>query len=376
MLHVFLTTHRADLIQRCEAKAALRKAAAAGPDELQFGIPVFIDQLITTLRKQGGVQPGEDLRESEAAATASQRSEIGNTAGRHGEELLVHGYTVDQVVHHYGDLCQAVTGLASETGQLISVDEFRTLNACLDDAIADAVKDFSDRRERQIKDTSDGHLNEKLGTLAHELRNHLSTAMLALAAMRGGSVGFAGATGAVLDRSLVGLRSLIDRSLEDVRVAAGMDPRHQLFPLSDFISELLVASSLAAQAKGCKLSCAAVEPRLALLGDRELLMSAVSNLLQNAFKFTAPGTAVILTAQASGDRVHIAVQDHCGGLAHGPTEVMFMPYTQINKDMSGAGLGLSISRRIVEANSGHLTVRNLPGSGCVFTVDLPLHQMA
>ena len=373
MLHEFLTIHRSDLIQRCRVKVAQRGPPAAGSEKLQFGIPVFLDQLTAALRKLGD-QPGSGFNPGTAVALPS-KSEIACAAGRHGQELMLLGYTVDQVVHDYGDLCQAITELAFESGQAIQIQEFRTLNACLDDAIADAVTEYAGKRELQIRDDSDRQLNERLGTLAHELRNHLGTAILALAAMRSGSVGLSGATGAVLDRSLAGLRSLIDRSLEDARLAAGLNPRHQLFSLNDFISELLATSSLAARARGCALSSYAIDRRLAILGDRELLLSAVHNLLQNAFKFTAAGTEVSLNAHVHGERIHIDVQDHCGGLALGAAEVMFIPFTQVNKDISGAGLGLSISRQIVEANNGLLTVRNMPGSGCVFTVDLPGCEM-
>ncbi|CAN5731722.1 hypothetical protein BH11PSE7_BH11PSE7_07000 [soil metagenome] len=352
-----------------------RGSPAAGSEPLQFGIPVFIDQLADALRAQTG-QAGIATKAPFKSGEPAQPTDIGSTAGRHGQELLLQGYNVEQVVRDYGDLCQAITELAFEAGQPISVKEFRTLNACLDNAIADAVTQYASQREWQIRDDSERQVNERLGTLAHELRNHLGTAILALAAMRAGSVGHSGATGAVLDRSLAGLRSLIDRSLEDARLAAGLDPRHQRFSLNDFISELLVTSSLAARAKGCSLSSYAVDTRLAVQGDRELLMSAVSNLLQNAFKFTAHGTEVSLNAQACGERIHINVQDHCGGLAHGAAGVMFIPFTQVNKDVSGAGLGLFISRRIVQANDGQLTMRDVPGSGCVFTIDLPRYEMS
>ncbi len=62
----------------------------------------------------------------------------------------------------------------------------------------------------------------RLGAFAHELRNLLNSATLALTVIKNGDVGLNGATGAILDRSMVGLRSLIDRSLSDVRMTAGM----------------------------------------------------------------------------------------------------------------------------------------------------------
>jgi len=78
---------------------------------------------------------------------------------------------------------------------------------------------------------------------------------------------------------------------------------------------------------------------------------------------------------ASAERVLIEVQDECGGLpaVPGGTEVdrLFRPFEQRSSDRTGLGLGLAFSRWGVEANHGRIYVRNLPGQGCVFTVDLP-----
>jgi len=129
-------------------------------------------------------------------------------------QLLQHGFTVDQVVHDYGDLCQAITELAVARGAAIQVEEFRTLNRCLDNAIADAVTEFAEQRDLSFADGRVQTLNERLGSFAHELRNPVSTATLAFTVIKAGNVGAAGATGAVLDRSLVAMRNLIDRCSE------------------------------------------------------------------------------------------------------------------------------------------------------------------
>ena len=98
--------------------------------------------------------------------------------------------------------------------------------------------------------------------------------------------------------------------------------------------------------------------------------------MQNAFKFTEHQTEVSLNAYATADRVRIDVEDKCGGLPRGDTERLFRPFTQSGTDRSGLGLGLSIARRSVEANDGVLSVRDVPGTGCVFTIDLPRHEVA
>jgi len=369
MLHEFLTDNRAELIERCGLKVAQRVSPPPTLQELEFGIPLFLDQLVKTLRLERTSEPARSRAVSGGAdGDVSIVSEIGTAAARHGLELLQHGFTVDQVVHDYGDLCQAVTDLAFERGAHIEIDEFRTLNRCLDNAIAGAVTEFALQRDRLTTERDAQALSERLGFLAFELRNLIQTATLAVTAIKAGNVGLAGATGAVLDRSLIGLRNLIDRSLADVRVSAGMPARRARVRLPELIREAQVAASLEANARGCRFVVRADGAGLAVDADREMLLAAVGNLLQNAFKFTERDTEVSLAARASGGRVLIEVADGCGGLPHGDAGKMFAPDAE---GKSALGLGLSICRNSVEANGGLLRVRDVPGTGCVFTIDLP-----
>jgi signal transduction histidine kinase len=375
-MHEFLIANRAELIARCRAKVAQRARPGEVQRELAHGITPFLDQLIKTLQVEQTALPMNSRKVSGPTGGGKPAlSEMGETAAEHGRELLLHGYTVEEVVHDYGDLCQAVTDLAYEKKFEIKVDEFRTLNRCLDNAIATAVTEFGYQRDFAVADQQADALNVRLGFFAHELRNLLSTATLALSVIKLGNVGLGGATGAVLDRSLVGLRNLIDRSLAEVRMTAGLPVHHELFSLAEFIAEVKLAAELEAQVKDCVLFVSDVDVRLAVDADRDLLFSAVGNLLQNAFKFTHPGSEVTLNAYSAADRILIDVEDNCGGLPEGDAERMFQPFTQGSEDKSGLGLGLSISRRSIEANSGTLSVRNIPGSGCVFTIDLPRHSM-
>ena len=371
MLHEFLTANRDELIERCGLKVAQRPAPKPTRDELEHGIPLFLDQLIKTLRMERMADPMLSRRVSGPSGGGPPASEIGLAAARHGFELLRHGFTVDQVVHDYGDLCQAITDLAFERSTLIEIDEFRTLNRCLDNAIADAVTEFAYQRDLLLTGKDEQALAERLGFLANELRKLIRTATLAVTAIKSGNVGLAGATGAILDHSLVGLRNLVDRSLADVRVRSGMPPRREQVSIAELISEVQISASLEAHARGCAFVAADVDPSLAVSGDSELLAAALGNLLQNAFKFTERDTAVSLTAYAREDRILIDVADHCGGLPVGDAERMFRPSTQGATEESGLGLGLSICRSSVEANNGILRVRDVPGTGCVFTIDLP-----
>lgn len=377
-MHEFLSANRKDLIDRCRVKVAQRTAPKPTIEELEEGIPLFLDQLIKTLRLEQTREPMRSRQvsgPSSGGKAESESSEMGQTAARHGQDLLRRGFTVEQVVHDYGDLCQAITDLAVECSTPFEMDEFRTLNRCLDNGIAVAVAEFSHQRDFVVANKQAVAENERLGFFAHELRNLLNSATLALTVIKQGNVPLNGATAAILDRSMVGMRTLIDRSLSEVRMTAGMPLQHRLFSVADFLAEVKLSASLEATVKECVLSVSDVDPRLAVKADRDLLSSAVENLLQNAFKFTRPKSEVTLTAYAVADRIFIEVQDHCGGLAPGEAEKMFLPFTQSGEDKTGLGLGLSIARRSVEVNQGTLSVRNVPGSGCAFTIDLPRHSM-
>lgn len=178
-----------------------------------------------------------------------------------------------------------------------------------------------------------------------------------------------GATGAVLKRSHASLRVLIDRALAEVR--SGMPDETTTFPVDAFVSDAGDAARLGAQSAGVLFSVRSVDPTLAIRGNRDLLLAALGNILQNAFKFTRPHSEVTLKAYAFGEHVLIDVVDHCGGLPAGSAEKIFTPFKQRSDDKSGLGLGLSIARNSVVSDSGTLAVRDVPGTGCVFTISLP-----
>lgn len=219
MLHEFLTSNRDELIGRCQSKVRSRDTPVATPAELDNGVPLFLKQLVAALRY-----------EHEHPATAAQEHGVGSpsaiegtrTAALHGRELLALGYSVAQVVHGYGDLCQAVTELAAESDAPVTVDEFHTFNRLLDNAIADAVASYGHHRDQSLADRGAAELHERLGTLADEQRTLLEKALTALAALKVGNIGLKGATGNVLEDSLMQLRALIDRQHPELRLATGM----------------------------------------------------------------------------------------------------------------------------------------------------------
>src|SRR5688572_18760414 len=116
MLAEFIDLNRHEIIGRCRAKVAARLPSPVLAVEIDHGVPVFLDQLVDALRS--GVPKGP---------------EIDKVAVKHGRDLLLQGFTVSQVVHDYGDVCQTITEMALEKNALITTTDFRTLNSCLDD---------------------------------------------------------------------------------------------------------------------------------------------------------------------------------------------------------------------------------------------------
>jgi signal transduction histidine kinase len=353
LLADFLTANRSAIIAGAQARVAARTCPKPSQVELSHGIPVFLDQLVDALR----------LAESSDVIAHEQ---IAKSAGIHGHDLFRMGLTIAQVVHDYGDVCQTVTELAMRQNAPISGDEFQTLNLCLDDAIAGAVTEYARQRERMIVDQG----TERLGMLAHELRNLLNSAMLSFESIKSGRVASGGSTALIHGRSLLGLRDLIDRSLAEVRLDAGVEHVERI-SVAEFIEELEIGAVLQAQARGLHLAVRVVDRALTIEGDRPLLLAAVSNLLQNAFKFTRKDGNVSLTTRATVDRVLFDIEDECGGLPSGKAEELFRPFEQRGSDRRGLGLGLPICLRAAKANAGVIHVRDLPGKGCVFTLDLP-----
>jgi hypothetical protein len=206
MMSSFLATHREELIRRCAQKVAERPKRQATEVQLRHGIPLFLAQLQRTLEAEEKHQLLESLRISgPPGGDALFVSEMGVSASVHGKELLALGFSVDQVVHDYGDLCQAITDLAFETDAPFAVREFRTLNRCLDNGIASAVSAFSSHRDLSLAAERHAEASEHREELRQSLCSSLATATYAVAALELGNLPISGSTGSILKRSLAAM---------------------------------------------------------------------------------------------------------------------------------------------------------------------------
>ena len=351
MLHNFLVENRTEIDDRVAQRLRARESRLGGSTP-SLELSQFLGQVSVSLRHQPD-QP------------ASGTSEIGVTAARHGANLMRAGKPASEAVEAYADVCQAVTGLAIEQHVAISTSDFYVFNRCLDDAIGGAVGEHA-RITEEVRAADE---LQRLGHAAHEMRDQLQTARLSFEALKRTTALLDHPSANLLGRSLVNLTKLIERTLADVRLAAGVERREPL-QLDAFLSEVAASAQMHADSRGLIVVVKSTTQGT-IEADPQLLMSAVMNLVHNALKFTSPGSTVAVMANIQSGRLILSVEDQCGGIPDHAGELFRAFDDRRGVDRTGLGLGLSIARRVVRSHHGDIEVRNRPGVGCVFTIDMP-----
>lgn len=346
-----ITSRREEIETRSRDAFLARSMPRPTQQELEDGIPGLIDQLVETLRR-GTLPVPEDAIEV--------------VAGRYGGRLFSLGFTISEIVHAYGAVCETVMGIARELGVQFAPAEFEMLNRVLDVAIAAAVTEYQRRQREELEDRDVQHI----GVLAHELRNALSSAALAFELIKNGTVGVRGRTADVLEHSLMTMRDLLDRALAEVRLESNAAPILERIRVADVLDQVAAALQSDAERRDQSIDVQ-VDHDLAIDVDRQLVTSAVSNLVQNALKYTHAGGHISVRGGSTSERVYIEIEDECGGLPTGAVEDLFKPFVRSAPKQPGVGLGLSIVERAVTSLGGEVRVRDLPGKGCVFTIELP-----
>jgi signal transduction histidine kinase len=351
-LHSLLAARRDDVITAWSAETArLIASASLAHAELLDRMPDFVDQVIAALHPEAIPLPP-----------------TGEVAEEHGAQRLRIGFDVGEVVREYGLLHRSILEAAARSAYLPTLREQQVIARWLSTGIADAVAQYVKQRdiERQ-RQTS-----EHLGFIAHELRNPLATARLAFARMQQAAPeAFANARWAdALERNLRRTMELINNVLGQASLQLGVEPAIERVDLRSFLEELVADAEAESQSRNITVTLSAREG-IPLEVDPRLMRSAISNLLDNALKFSHPDSYIDLIVTQPAGRVLIDVIDSCGGLPPGKAEELFKPLVQRSENRSGYGLGLAIALQAAEAHHGTIRVRDRPGVGCVFTIDLP-----
>jgi signal transduction histidine kinase len=380
MLSEFLAKNQVAILEMTEKKSLLLAGVRPSSEQLRRGLPIFYSQLLEVLRQTESSDDHPAEKDVKGMASNEQamviadgkpaEAEVAREAGLHGTELHRLGYTLSHVVHAYGAMCQSITEIAAKKMFAITAFEFRVLNGCLDVAIAGAVTEYQATRNIQEMHREVKHL----GFLAHELRNTLTSVNIAFNLIRKGTVGFNGNTGNIMTKGLKRLEELIDRSLTEVRLSIAPTLHVEAGNVLQLVDQIIATAEVEARSKEQVIEVA-VDPDLVVVADQQLVYSAVSNLVQNAIKYSPTGGRIQIRGKSVGLNAEIEVEDECGGLASSATE-LFKAFSQKNEDRSGLGLGLTIVKRAVKLNHGSVEVKDLPGKGCVFKIGLPKNPKA
>jgi len=305
----------------------------------------------------------ERLLELDRTSPHPAAPELAVEAMSHGRQRHRLAFDPASVVHDYGVMCDAVFAVAERAGLTLTSREAMVINRVVDEAAANAITAYWQEAHQQKRRES----ARQLGTLAHELRNALSSARMAFEMIRQGRAPVGGRSARIVVASFDRMQRLIADALSEARLG-GTAPavKQERVPLGALIHDVVDATVRAREVD------VAIEgdQSLEIEGDRRLLESALSNLVSNAIKFTRPNGRVQVRALELGSDVVLEVEDQCGGLPDGTAEELFQPFVQKGSERSGVGLGLAIAREAVEAHGGLISVRNLPGKGCIFRIEL------
>jgi signal transduction histidine kinase len=345
-----LKENRDELIRSwTQAVATSLAPAPLRRGELTDRMPHFIDEMICALHPEALPLPPSS----------------GN-AEEHGAQRFRMGFDVAEVAREYGLLHQCILDVAEKNAAEVTIrDEqivAKWINAGLTEAIVQYVSQRDAETERQA--------SEHLGFIAHELRNPLGAALSAFRRLRRRELEHGGRWVDTVERNLVRTSELIDNTLNQVALKAGVELRPAPIDLGELGRDIQHDLDAEATAKAIQIVMS-TEPQLTIDADPRLLRSAIANLLQNALKFSHEGSKVSVAAKRRDDRVVIEVADACGGLPPGRAEELFTPFVQRATNRTGYGLGLAIALQAAQAHNGTVTVKNVPDVGCVFTIDLP-----
>lgn len=358
MLFEFLIQNKKEIIQLCRKKVNAAGESKPTSALLDQGLPVFYDELIAVLKRtasaadSGKINRAVKIKSGDAAA--------------HGKESLRLGYTISQVVHAYGAVCQSITEFVQTKSFQIKSLEFHDLNLALDCSIAEAVTEYEKVQNEHLNDNE----IERLGFLIHELGNSLAAASIAHQMIQSGRVGSAGDTSKVVSRSHERMQHLIRNAQVEVRLRGHATLEHAPMNLMDLVKEVEDTAVIIRKSKEIHIKNE-VDANIHLTADRHLIFSALSNLVNNAIKFTKEHGKVFVRVKESKGHILMEVEDECGGLPEGKIDELFQPFIQKGDNKTGMGLGLSLGRQAIELNQGTLTARNIAGKGCSFTIDLP-----
>ena len=223
--------------------------------------------------------------------------------------------------------------------------------------------------------------SEFIAAASHELRTPLTSVQMGIHLLLEGSTGpLAERQQEILEvcrEDTTRLDRLMRELLDLSKIESGaVTPVLAPIRPSALVSGAIEPLRLQVESRGIRLQVDAPPDLPAVSVDRSQIERVITNLVTNAMRATAAGGAITVTAAQRGPEIAISVADTGTGIPHESLSRIFEPFVQVpHATGGGAGLGLTISRRIVEAHGGQLTVQSSPGQGSIFTFTVrPAHE--
>src|SRR6185436_18219980 len=238
------------------------------------------------------------------------------------------------------------------------------------DEIADLGDDF-DRMAEQLQGLVAAQ-RRLMHDVSHELRSPLARLQAAIGLVRQSPEKLEASLERI-EREVTRLDHLVGEALTLARLESGTrNTTGATVDLADLVAGIAEDARFEAEAANRRLSLRSVD-RLLVHGDAELLHRALENVLRNAVKYTAEGTAVEVSLHMAGERAVLAVSDRGPGIPPGELERVFEPFYRISGDtVQGFGLGLAIARHAVLAHGGGISAHNREGGGLQVRIELPM----
>jgi signal transduction histidine kinase/ActR/RegA family two-component response regulator len=229
---------------------------------------------------------------------------------------------------------------------------------------------------------ADQQKDDFLATLAHELRNPLApirTAVHLLGSPRASEDARAQAT-RVIERQVVHITRLLDDLIDIARITKQrLALRKERVEVATVVEAAMEAARPLADAKGHRLVAQVDDPRVSLLVDPVRITQVLSNLLNNAAKYTDPGGTIVLAVCCDGPRLRFDITDNGIGLGGDALSKLFVMFSQeksaLDRSEGGLGIGLALVKGLVEMHGGTVSAASEGlGRGSRFVVELPVAE--
>jgi signal transduction histidine kinase len=351
LLADFIRVNKDTIIERWKTVAKDRLGLTLESSELVDDLPLFLDELVEALRSA----TGESAEMSGAEEHGRSRMRSGINIGGLAEEMTLVGETV--------------LDLIDEVKRSVPMEEARKLFQAIGRGVAASVRAYAALRDREIVEQATQHYS----FIAHEIRGPLQAARLTATLLLRGQESKRQKYFEQLDNAIARASQLIDDSIVQARLFS--NPRVSARPIAVSQMADTICAEIEEEAQAKSITIMKDIDTIEVEADQRLLLSAITNLMRNAVKFSSAGGQVTFRARTLGDRILLEVEDTCGGMADDLPPKLFQPFVQEKAERGGFGLGLLITKRAVEAHHGSVRVVNRPNEGCTFVLDLPLRYV-